>query len=761
MLQDKFRKSQQSFDREYRKEKRKYQWDKINELEQLDTTNPRKFWQEVKRLGPRSGSYIPMSVYDDGYLTPDPELVLNKWKNDFNSLYNATPCPGTFDEEFLRITKEGLLALEIGPVETVFLNGDIMESEIRKALNKAKCGKAVGIDSLPNEVLKNNVSVNLLQSLFSKIFVSNMVPSTWRKALIKPIPKSSLLDPHTPLNYRGISLLSTVYKLYTSILNNRLLTYAENNIYHDEQNGFRPRRSCTDHLYVLTTILRHRINQNKDTYVCYIDAEKAFDRVNRNLLFHKLLQYGVNGKFYDSLKNLYSDNISCVNINGHLTEWFNVGMGVRQGDTLSPTLFGIYVNDMIDEIKSLGMGIPLGDTKISTLFYADDVVVMAESASDLQNMLDKISQWGYKWHIKFNSKKSQIVHYRKKRKIVTNFRFSLNHQELAIVDHYKYLGIVLHENLNFDVTSETLAGAGGRALGSLLSKFRKLNGLTYNTFTKLYKSYICPILDYGSEIWGIGRHAKIDQIQNRAIRAYLGVHRFAPTPGLEGDMGWTRSLTRRQINRIRYWNHLLKLNEDRLTKIVFNWDREQLSQGWASDMKELFIHLGQNEIYDRVLTLSLEQAWACLHEKECQTWVSQIENMPKLRTYRIFKKQYKVEEYVHLKNRKHRSLLSQIRFGILPIEIETGRWRNIEAENRLCKLCISDRVEDESHFMFECPMFTELRSNFLNDIESSPEQIALMSMPEKWELVMSPVNIAKTAKYVCVTFEKRRSLMFV
>ena len=133
-----------------------------------------------------------------------------------------------------------------------------MESETRKALNKAKCGKAVCIDSLPNEVLKNNVSINLRQSLFSKLFVTNMVPSTWRKALIKPIPKSSLLDPHIPLNYRGISLLSTVYKLYTSILNNRLLTYAENNIYHDE-----------------TTILRHRINQNKDTYVCYIDAEKS------------------------------------------------------------------------------------------------------------------------------------------------------------------------------------------------------------------------------------------------------------------------------------------------------------------------------------------------------------------------------------------------------------------------------------------------------------------------------------------------------
>jgi hypothetical protein len=68
-------------------------------------------------------------------------------------------------------------------------------------------------------------------------------------------------------------------------------------------------------------------------------------------------------------------------------------MGVRQGDTLSPTLFGVFVNDLIDEIKSLQLGIPLDDAKVSTLFYADDIVVMAESETDLQNMLNKISQW--------------------------------------------------------------------------------------------------------------------------------------------------------------------------------------------------------------------------------------------------------------------------------------------------------------------------------------------------------------------------------
>jgi len=116
---------------------------------------------------------------------------------------------------------------------------------------------------------------------------------------------------------------------------------------------------------------------------------------------------------------------------------------------------------------------------------------------------------------------------------------------------------------------------------------------------------------------------------------------------------------------------------------------------------------------------------------------------------------------VQLKNRKHRSLLSQLRLGIFPLEIETGRWRNIVAENRFCKLCTLNKVEDEAHFMFECPVFNELRLNFANDIDSSPEQIRSMSDPDRWELVMSPGNIVNTARYVCMLYEKRRSLMFV
>ncbi len=136
---------------------------------------------------------------------------------------------------------------EIGlNVNTDTFNAKISLEEKQKVLSKAKYNKAVGVDSLPNDVLKNNTSCKLLKCLFNKIFVIHVIPSAWKRAIIKPIPKISTIDPRLPLQYRGIALLSTVYKLYTSVLNNRLVNYRdENGLYAEEQNCFWQKRSCS------------------------------------------------------------------------------------------------------------------------------------------------------------------------------------------------------------------------------------------------------------------------------------------------------------------------------------------------------------------------------------------------------------------------------------------------------------------------------------------------------------------------------------
>ena len=132
----------------------------------------------------------------------------------------------------------------------------------------------------------------------------------------------------------------------------------------DEQNGFRKGRSCRDHVFVLTSIIRNRKADNLDTFGCFVDLQKAFDSVDRDLLLWKLFNYNIMGKLYRAIKSIYLHPCSCVRINNEYTDWFDAKYGVRQGDTLSPTLFNLYINDFITELNELDYGVKVAGENI-------------------------------------------------------------------------------------------------------------------------------------------------------------------------------------------------------------------------------------------------------------------------------------------------------------------------------------------------------------------------------------------------------------
>ena len=168
-------------------------------------------------------------------------------------------------------------------------NQKITLEEVMLVVKGSKNGKTVNgnIDPLPNEIVKNDISIKLLHSLFSKFFPQYGIrPSVHGKATIYPLVKSAKNDTLVPLLYRGISLLSHVEKMYTSLLNNRLIAYLESsNILVEEQNGCRKNRSTTEHIFTLTLIVDVRLSKNIDTFVEFMDFQKAFDWVNRDCLF--------------------------------------------------------------------------------------------------------------------------------------------------------------------------------------------------------------------------------------------------------------------------------------------------------------------------------------------------------------------------------------------------------------------------------------------------------------------------------------------
>ena len=172
---------------------------------------------------------------------------------------------------------------------------------------------------------------------------------------------------------------------------------------------------------------------------------------------------------------------------------------MRQRDTLSPTLFSsLFINDLAKEIKAAGYGITVGSDKVPILLYADDIALLSESEDYMQNMLDIIYKWCGKWHLQVNFSKTKIMHFRKKNLCRSQYVFHLGETPLS----YRYLAVIFEEHLDFNTCGETLGAAGGRALGSVISKFKSIKNIGFSTFSSLYIAGVIPVTAYCAGVWG-------------------------------------------------------------------------------------------------------------------------------------------------------------------------------------------------------------------------------------------------------------------
>ena len=759
-----FRNAQKVFDRVYRKAERHFRKNKVEEIEEICTSEPNKFWDTIKKLGPNNRHSIPLKVYDEhGNLTDNLETVLSKWKCDYEALFTFQPEPGVYDDDFYEECLHNLDNLEKEGQVLYDLDYEIESQEVKKVIDNAKCNKSVGTDNLPYEIFKTGATNDLLVNLFNKIYDTGIIPTVWRLAVIKPIPKNSLTDPHLPLQYRGISLLSTVYKLYSSVLNNRIINASEENeCFTEEQNGFRKNRSCADHLFTLTSVIRNRKHQRLPTFVAFVDLEKAFDRVDRKLLFYKIRKLGFGGKLYEAIKNIYQQCKARINVSGCLTDEFTTDFGVRQGDCLSPTLFGLFINDLASDIKTSGRGIYINDDlRIKILMYADDLAIISESEEDLQTMLNSLHDWCKKWRMRVNVTKTKVVHFRIKSQPCTTTKFTYGNETMDITDNYKYLGLILDEHLDYNVTASVLSGSAGRALGGICSKFKKLKGLGYQTFTKMFHTGVVPIMDYCSGIWGYQKFGKVESLQNRALKFYLGVHKFSPNLAVNGDMGWVNSSTRRKVEMLRYWNRLIAMDDNRLTKKVFMWDKDKNVRNWSNEIFKIMTDIGYEQQFYQAQAVDLDNCKNILDLSDKELWCEQVSTVSKLRTYITYKKLYDVEPYVYkVMHRGHRSILAQFRTGILPLAVETGRYNDLPLEYRLCNFCNENVLEDEKHFLLNCKLYEEDRKVFFAEIMKQDTLLSDKSTHQKFETLMSEKFVKLTAKFLYTCYFKKRDVLY-
>ena len=275
--------------------------------------------------------------------------------------------------------------------ERIFSELDIKISlkEIAKEIKNLKNNKACGFDLILNEMIKTSQLYLLesLQKIFNAVLSTGVYPKIWAKGYIVPIFKNGSKD--DPSNYRGITVGSYLGKLFGKIMNTRLEKFlSSRNIISLEQIGFCKEKRTSDHHFVLKTLIHNKTQKN---YTCFIDLKKGFDTVNQNGLFYKLRKIGVSDLFYNVLKSMYkstelSMRIDMENLSSNIgvrqgdMENLSSNIGVRQGDNTSPTLFKIFINDLVKVFNDSCEPVSLNCLKLNCLMYADDLVLMSETA---------------------------------------------------------------------------------------------------------------------------------------------------------------------------------------------------------------------------------------------------------------------------------------------------------------------------------------------------------------------------------------------
>ena len=251
-------------------------------------------------------------------------------------------------------------------------------------------------------------------------------------------------------------------------------------------------------------------------FVAFIDFKKAYDKVNRNVLWSVLIRGGVQGRMIRILRSMYKNVQACVLCNSGETDLFECLQGLKQGCVVSPILFSLLINELAIEIINNGKhGVPLGPKGIELflLLFADDLTLISCTVVGLQNQLNTLNSVISQLSLTVNLDKSKIVVFRRGGALSMKEKWFLDGKKLDVVNSYKYLGLVFSTKRSFNLAVEDMATRAKKSTLEILRTTKKIGCNSPDIFFRLFDTQVLPVLTYAAEIWGFKRYEQLERVQ--------------------------------------------------------------------------------------------------------------------------------------------------------------------------------------------------------------------------------------------------------
>ena len=498
----------------------------------------------------------------------------------------------------------------------------------------------------------------------------------------------------------------------------------DNNITGEFQAGFKRKYSTIDHMFTLLSFVQKQFSLNRKLYVAFIDFEKAFDSINRSILWPILLKNGVQGKLLKCIMSMYDGLRVRIRSGGAMTDYIRCTSGVKQGDVCSPILFSLFINELTSKIMRTGRhGAQFIEDfmQIFILLLADDIVLLSETITGLQTQLNNLYLGATSLQLKVNMSKSNIIVFRKGGYLKAREHWNYNGSVMPVVNIYKYLGIYFSTRLFFTAACKDLASRAKRAAICVMKNLNRLGNSSFKVFTKIFDSQVQPVAQYGAEIWGLDKCSEhIEKIHLFALKRFLGVSKKTPNNLIYGETNRYPIYINSAIKCIQYWLKLTRMDGSRLPRKAYNMLYNLDARGkvnWVTKVRVKLCESGFGYVWMNQGVENISEFTRMLRirliDSRWQLWSSQIQSSDRFDLYRQFNLLHNIPTYLTMGLEQHlKYCMTRFRFGISDINVHRFRYSNHSDNNNICPLC-RNAEETETHFVLCCPVLETLRRDLI------------------------------------------------
>lgn len=549
----------------HRAKKRASENERVNEIIAAKERNEsRIFYQKINNMRNEFKPRITMCRDKAGNIINEKARILGRWVEHFDELLNQS------------VEKEADQPTQTEAPDDEPETGPPTLEETKRAIERLKNNKAPGSDGIPSELFKHGgeALVDEVHKLMVKVWNTEGMPQEWKIGLICPLhKKGSQLECS---NYRGITLLNVAYKIFSNILASRLTPLAESTV-GNYQCGFRPGKSTTDQIFTLRQIIEKAYEWNIETHHVFIDFKTAYDSVKRVELYDAMQTLGIPSKLIRLTKMTMHDSVCAIKIQGDISEQFPSSTGVRQGDTLSCTLFNLVLEKVVREAGVQTTGTVFNKSS-QLLGYADDIDIMCRTVVDAKETFAKIEAAASKVGLKVNEAKTKyMVTASTNSADRVGQSLKVDDYNFEVVDDFVYLGsAVTNQNSISHEVRRRIVCANRCFCG--LRKILNTKNLTRPTKLTVYRSLILPVAMYGSETWTMSKNdeSMLGVFERRVLRTILGP--------IREDGVWRRRynhelyqitedadiVSKIKIGRLRWAGHVSRFPRDNPAKKVYD-----------------------------------------------------------------------------------------------------------------------------------------------------------------------------------------------